>query len=62
MLYFLVPSEEWRRRRRGMRQAWYTLSRMAGIFHMCVEWIAEHDLCNFPKYIFLIKEESESLM
>lgn len=62
VLYFLVPSEEWRRRRRGMRQAWYTLSRMAGIFHMCVEWIDEHDLCNFPKYIFLIKEESESLM
>lgn len=45
-----------------MRQAWYTLSRMAGIFHMCVEWIDEHDLCNFPKYIFLINEESESLM
>lgn len=45
-----------------MRQAWYTLSQMAAIFHMCVEWIDEHDLCNFQNYVFLIEEASESLM
>lgn len=45
-----------------MRQTWYTLSRIAGIFHMYVEWIDEHDLCNFQKYVFLIDEVSESLM
>lgn len=60
MQYFLVPTEEWGRGR-DMRQAWYTLSRIAGIFHMYVEWIDEHDLCNFQKYVFLIEEASESL-
>lgn len=61
MLPFLVPTEE-RGRGEGMKQAWYTLSLMADIFHVCVEWIDEHDLCNFQKYIFLIKEALESLM